>query len=205
MQGVMKLKSKLPKVMDIQMCSDKYFNHVDFLWSKYVNEEINNPCKDILSKTDDVNWEYLGPNPNMINEYEVNDYKKTMIPLEQLLGPINNHTFIPALDYLKNNLDTIIENTMPKFMDQKDVKIFEHDYNTQKIIFNRLIEYIKSEYIMANKLSKPKPSGYINKTKNKKFINYHGLKKDSQYQTNTLDTNDEKTNHAFGYLKSIFL
>lgn len=62
-QDVMRLKSQLPKLMDAVMIDNPYCNHVDFLWSLKVNEHVNDPIKETLRKTDDVNWKYSGPNP----------------------------------------------------------------------------------------------------------------------------------------------
>lgn len=59
----MRLKAQLPKLVDVILVKNPYCNHVDFLWSLKVNEHVNNPVKEILKKTDDINWEYLGPSP----------------------------------------------------------------------------------------------------------------------------------------------
>jgi len=58
----MKLKSQLPRLMDAVMIDNPYFNHLDFMWSIEVNERVNDPIKEILRKTDDMDWKYSGPN-----------------------------------------------------------------------------------------------------------------------------------------------
>jgi len=58
----MKLKSQLPRLIDAVMIDNPYFNHLDFIWSTEVNERINDPIKEMLRKTDGVDWEYSGPN-----------------------------------------------------------------------------------------------------------------------------------------------
>lgn len=63
----MKLKTQLPKLMDVILVNNSNCNHLDFLASLKVNEHINNPIKEILHKTDDTKWIYSGPNPNMTN------------------------------------------------------------------------------------------------------------------------------------------
>jgi len=59
----MKLKSLLPRLIDAVMIDNPYFNHLDFMWSTEVNERVNNPIKELLEKTDDMEWEYSRPNP----------------------------------------------------------------------------------------------------------------------------------------------
>ncbi|XP_008186492.2 lipase 3-like [Acyrthosiphon pisum] len=61
-QDVMKLKSQLPRLIDAVMIDNPYFNHLDFMWSTEVNERVNDPIKETLRKTDDMDWEYSGPN-----------------------------------------------------------------------------------------------------------------------------------------------
>jgi len=58
----MKLKSQLPRLMDAVMIDNPYFNHLDFMWSIEVNERVNDPIKETLRKTDNMDWEYSGPN-----------------------------------------------------------------------------------------------------------------------------------------------
>ncbi|CAH1737543.1 unnamed protein product [Aphis gossypii] len=67
-QDVMRLKSQLPRLMDAVMIDNPYCNHVDFLWSLKVNEHVNDPIKETLRKTDDVNWKYSGPNPPKLKD-----------------------------------------------------------------------------------------------------------------------------------------
>lgn len=64
----MKLKAQLPKVMNTIPVNNPHFNHVDFLWSINVKQQVNNPVKEILRNTDDMEWKYLGPGPTMVNE-----------------------------------------------------------------------------------------------------------------------------------------
>lgn len=64
----MRLKSQLPRLMDAVMIDNPYCNHVDFLWSLKVNEHVNDPIKETLRKTDDVNWKYSEPNPSKLKD-----------------------------------------------------------------------------------------------------------------------------------------
>lgn len=57
-----KLKSQLPRLIDAVMIDNPYFNHLDFMWSIEVNERVNDPVKELLEKTDDMDWEYSRPN-----------------------------------------------------------------------------------------------------------------------------------------------
>lgn len=56
----MRLKAQLPKLLDVILVKNVYCNHVDFLWSLKVNEHINDPVKEILQKTDNIDWKYSG-------------------------------------------------------------------------------------------------------------------------------------------------
>jgi len=69
----MKLKSLLPKLMDAVLIDNPYFNHVDFMWSTEVNQRVNDPIKETLRKTDNMDWKYSGPNlPNLKDISNVN-------------------------------------------------------------------------------------------------------------------------------------
>uniref|UniRef100_A0A2S2P304 Lipase 3 n=1 Tax=Schizaphis graminum TaxID=13262 RepID=A0A2S2P304_SCHGA len=67
-RDVMRLKSQLPRLIDAVMIDNPYCNHVDFLWSLKVNEHVNDPIKETLRNTDDVNWKYSGPNPPKLKD-----------------------------------------------------------------------------------------------------------------------------------------
>jgi len=64
----MRLKVQLPRLIDIVLINNSYCNHLDFIASLKVNEHVNNPIKKILRITDDKDWVYSGPNPNMVDE-----------------------------------------------------------------------------------------------------------------------------------------
>lgn len=49
-KDVERLRRQLPNVMDVIEVDDKYFNHADFVYSKTVTKDINNPVKEILQK-----------------------------------------------------------------------------------------------------------------------------------------------------------
>jgi len=56
------------------MIDNPYFNHLDFIWSTEVNERVNDPIKEMLQKTDNVDWEYSGPNlPQSKDIFNVSD------------------------------------------------------------------------------------------------------------------------------------
>lgn len=60
-KDVMRLKSQLPKLMDVVPVDSPRCNHVDFLWSLDVTKRVNVNVTDILQKTDHADWEYTGP------------------------------------------------------------------------------------------------------------------------------------------------
>lgn len=47
---------QLPNVREVILVNNQYFNHGDFLFSKNVTQEINNPVNQILRNADNENW-----------------------------------------------------------------------------------------------------------------------------------------------------
>lgn len=63
----MRLKAQLPKIMDAVLIYSPSFNHFDYLWSKNVNEQINDPVINVLNTTDNMNWKYSGSILKVLN------------------------------------------------------------------------------------------------------------------------------------------
>lgn len=57
----MRLKSQLPKLVDVVPVDSSRCNHVDFLWSLEVTKQVNVKVTEILQKTDHPDWEFTGP------------------------------------------------------------------------------------------------------------------------------------------------
>lgn len=144
----MRLKNQLPKLMDVILIDSPYFNHVDFLWSLNVNKLVNEPVKEILNKTDDINWVYSsGPNPSMTSVKNVNfaSDKKKMVNISDK-RPTNsvNQLKYSSLKNISDNLDSIIESIMPRPMNDNDMAEFKRQSERQKILLGVLIELFKS-------------------------------------------------------------
>lgn len=48
------------------------------------------------------------------------------------------------LNYLTKNLDTIIENSIPRLVDYKDATDFEQEQKVQKIMYGNLIKFLQT-------------------------------------------------------------
>lgn len=59
-EDVMRLKSQLPKLVDVVPVDSSRCNHVDFLWSLDVTKQVNVKVTEILQKTDHPDWEFTG-------------------------------------------------------------------------------------------------------------------------------------------------
>lgn len=141
----MRLKNQLPKLMDVILIDSPYFNHVDFLWSLNVNKLVNEPVKEILNKTDDINWVYSGLNPSMTSIKNVNvaSDKKKMVSDKRPPNSVNQLKY-SSLKNISDNLDSIIESIMPRPMNDNDVAEFKRQSERQKILLGVLIELFKS-------------------------------------------------------------
>jgi len=60
-EDIMRLKSQLPKLIDVVPIDSPRCNHVDFLWSLDVTKQVNAKVSEILQKTDHTDWKYTGP------------------------------------------------------------------------------------------------------------------------------------------------
>lgn len=142
----MRLKEQLPKLMDAFPVETSYCNHVDFLWSLKVKEHVNDPIKDILQKTDDMSWRYTGPDPSIVGN-EISDSgnrKETYnVVARPLPNPYNELNFTLGLDYILENLDTIIASIMPQIVDDNDRADFDHERELQKILLSNVIKSLK--------------------------------------------------------------
>lgn len=132
--------------MDAFPINSPYWNHVDFLWSKDVTKQVNDPTRKILGKTDNLNWEYSMPNNKMVlsNTIDIDDRKGFSNALIEL-GVTSSLKSISSWDYIiKENLNTLIANIMPRyFIVENDVQHFEQELELQKIVFSDLDKFIK--------------------------------------------------------------
>lgn len=121
---VMRLKDQLPKIMAIFPAKNPYCNHVDFLWSLTVNEDINDPVSKILETTDNQSWVYKKPNINIHTFSEdVQGFTPKMPDVP------------PGLDYLEENVDAVVANLLPTSVAEKDKAVFKQEqYNLTELI-----------------------------------------------------------------------
>ncbi|XP_025198770.1 lipase 3-like isoform X2 [Melanaphis sacchari] len=141
---VLKLKAQLPMVLDAFPANSPYFNHVDFLWSSNVTEQINNPIKEILLKTDDLAWTYTGPATSAVTVDAVVPVDRPPIKqteLKPLSGAMN---LAPSLEFFAENLDAIIASTMPQPVDERDAAVFEREREQQKLLFGGVIKFAQA-------------------------------------------------------------
>ncbi|KAL4143880.1 hypothetical protein QTP88_006135 [Uroleucon formosanum] len=144
---VMKLKAKLPMVLDSFPAKSRYFNHVDFLYSTNVNQEINDPVKEILQKTDDLDWTYTGPVATataVAVDAVVPVFSQPPIQtlqLNPLSGVVN---MAPSLEFFAENLDAIIANTMPRPVDEHDAAVFDREREQQRLLFGGVIRFAQA-------------------------------------------------------------
>ncbi|XP_060863539.1 lipase 3-like isoform X1 [Metopolophium dirhodum] len=142
---VMKLKAQLPMVVDAFPAKSPYFNHVDFLWSSRVAEQINDPVKEILQKTDDLGWTYTGPAATATAVDAVvpvvSQPPIQILQLNPLSGTVN---LAPSLEFFAENLDAIIASTMPRPVDERDVAVFELEREQQRLLFGGVIRFAQA-------------------------------------------------------------
>ncbi|VVC24412.1 Partial AB-hydrolase lipase domain,Alpha/Beta hydrolase fold [Cinara cedri] len=154
-KDVMRLKVQLPQLMDAIQVNSPYCNHVDLLWSLNVNEQVNNPVKEILQKTDRMDWSYSGPNPSATVVQESNsvgNHRNTDKTVNLLSDPKNTVRLVTGLDFFAENLDTIIASTMPQLLNETDAADFEREQELQKILFGNMINFFKSTGTKYGKL-----------------------------------------------------
>jgi len=141
----MKLKAQLPMVMDAFPAKSPYFNHVDFLWSSRVVEQINDPVKEILQKTDDLGWTYTGPAATASTGNAVvpvvSQPPVQILQMNSLSGTVN---LAPSLEFFAENLDAIIASTMPRPVDEHDVAVFEMEREQQRLLFGGVIKFAQA-------------------------------------------------------------
>lgn len=143
----MRLKNQLPKLMDVILIDNPYFNHVDFLWSLNVNKLVNDPVKKTLNKTDDINWVFSGLNPSMASPENVNvardKEEKVNISVEKPPNSVDELKY-SSFKNVTDNLDLIIASIMPQPINDNDVAEFKRQSEEQKILLRILIELFKS-------------------------------------------------------------
>ncbi|XP_060849224.1 lipase 3-like isoform X1 [Rhopalosiphum padi] len=140
---VLKLKAQLPMVLDAFPANSPYFNHVDFLWSSSVTEQINNPVKGILQKTDDLGWTYTGPAANAVRGDVAVPVSRP--PSQMQLNPVPGAmSLAPSLEFFAENLDAIIASTMPQPVDERDAAVFEREREQQKLLFGGVIKFAQA-------------------------------------------------------------
>lgn len=143
----MRLKSQLPKLMDVILIDNPYFNHFDFLWNLKVNILINDPVQNILNKTDAIDWVYSGPNHNMISPKNVNsDHNKKEMTNgndEKLLNSIDDLKFKLDFNNNKEKLNEITSISTPLPSNIKDLIKFKRKIESHKILLDNSIKFPK--------------------------------------------------------------
>lgn len=165
----MRLSVQLPKLMDVVPVNSPYFNHVDMLWSLNVTERVNNPVKEILQNTDRIDWSYSGPSlsATVIQKSDnTNNYRKNDKTVSLLPSPKNTVKFSTGLNFYVENLDAIISNTMPLSLNKTDEADFERERKFQKILFSKLITFVKSTGSKYDKLQDDFTNDISDKTDN---------------------------------------
>lgn len=140
---VLKLRAQLPMVLDAFPAKSPYFNHVDFLWSTNVTEQINNPIKEILQKTDNLGWTYTGTAATAVpvNAAVPVHRPQNQMQLNHMSGFMN---LAPSLEFFAENLDAIIASTMPQPVDERDAAVFEREREQQKLLFGGVIKFAQA-------------------------------------------------------------
>ncbi|KAE9542562.1 hypothetical protein AGLY_002473 [Aphis glycines] len=140
---VLKLRAQLPMVLDAFPAKSPYFNHVDFLWSTHVTEQINNPVKEILQKTDNLGWTYTGTAATAVpvNAAVPVHRPQNQMQLNLMPGIMN---LAPGLEFFAENLDAIIASTMPQPVDERDAAVFEREREQQKLLFGGVIRFAQA-------------------------------------------------------------
>lgn len=145
---VMKLKAQLPMVVDAFPAKSPYFNHVDFLWSSNVTEQINDPIKATLQKTDDLGWTYSGPAATataVAVDADVPAGYRPPIQTLQLNPPSGGAVDLaPSLEFFAENLDAIIASTMPRPADERDAAAFDREREQQRLLFGGVIRFAQA-------------------------------------------------------------
>lgn len=151
-QDVMRLKSQLPRLIDAVMIDNPYCNHVDFMWSLKVNEHVNDPVKETLRKTDDVDWKYSGPNPskdtldvggNVSAGYIGGSGNISISEDIRIAGGNISGSGAPLnLDYIAKNLGRIIRDIMPMSM-EGDAADFKQERELQETLLADAIEFVR--------------------------------------------------------------
>lgn len=158
----MKLKFQLPKLMDIILVNNSYCNHLDFLASLKVNEHVNDPIKNILQKTDSVDWVYSAPSKLEKAKNEGEHENVTSVELRSP-SPSNNQKFKSGVEYLKKHLGDTLVSTMLRRQTSNGSEIFKREREQQKILTKNLNKFFKSAHWKYNQLSLTKE--FSNKTR----------------------------------------
>lgn len=139
----MKLKAQLPMLLDAFPVDNPYCNHVDFMWSTDVTKLVNDPIRRSLGRTDDPDWEYSEPDPRM-KPVQLETVGRNEVC--NVSAVADGQNFELSMDYMLDNLDAIIANTMPQLVDQSDVVTFKREMEMQKVVFTDLIRSAKDQY-----------------------------------------------------------
>lgn len=131
-------------VVDAFPAKSPYFNHVDFLWSTSVNEQINDPVKEILQKSDHLDWTYTGTVSSATTTADVSspvDRPPNQMQLIPLLSGVNP---APSMEFFAENLDAIIASTMPRPVNEHDAAVFDLEREQQKLLFSGVIKFAQA-------------------------------------------------------------
>ncbi|XP_050521584.1 lipase 3-like [Daktulosphaira vitifoliae] len=154
---VLKLKERLPNIINFIKIDNPWFNHVDFLWSKGVNFYVNDRVITLFNESDDLSWNistYLTSSQsptgktNDVNTLSSCDFSKESIVNDSGDFNIKNR---PSLDFLKTHLDEIISKGMPHI--EKTLSQAEnYEKELQKTFISNLLDLEKSYRKKSNEL-----------------------------------------------------
>lgn len=142
----MKLILQLPQLIDVIPVKNLYC-HVEFLWGTNIKKRINDPVKESLRKTDNLDWIYspridemsLSIPTNFINDkdrLETND----IIVEHPTPNPLNGSKY---WNILANSM-SMLSNGIDYGVDYNEKVDQNPERGLQKFLFKKLMKYAKS-------------------------------------------------------------
>ncbi|XP_025198683.1 lipase 3-like [Melanaphis sacchari] len=152
LEDIMRLKSQLPKLIDVVPVDSPRCNHVDFLWSFDVTKKVNEQVTEILQKTDHADWEYTGPpaDPHA-DVYETDENSSRVTKGQQPNSTNDDHelvNFVQETDYSSG-----ITPVRQDDDDDESAEIVREQRLMQKVqLFGNLIMLLKSTEMKYHRL-----------------------------------------------------